>query len=271
MRGQLGASLRAQNSLRRGRSASSRRIAVATTQSTGGGSNSRRELDAATSARGDIGSLPTPAPLPPPQPQPQFGPAAHASAGIGVGLTELHRISNRISSSSSNNAAAAANAPNNTSPARHGAAAGPSFPPLPSSVLVRRNMGWSAARWCAAGILTTALTLWILLSQDAECIAGNRAVGMMSIWVAVSTSRIAMGGLLRGGVWALWNVRLLPEQQPPSVFVLVRCEFILMLLSVMWTTIGACGRFAGFLALLPAARLSVASPLLTNSDEELLP
>lgn len=99
-------------------------------------------------------------------------------------------------------------------------------------------MGWSALRWLGAGLVTTAITVWLEMTQSSEC-ATSRAGSMLAIWIAVATARIVTGGLLRSAVWAGWDVHSLPEHQPPLVFMMVRAEFILLLLTVMWTTIGA--------------------------------
>ena len=117
--------------------------------------------------------------------------------------------------------------------------------PLPASLILQRNIAFAAVRWVVAALVVVGVTIWVLLATPSTVYATNdcalamsKTTSMLSVWVAVSTFRVAAGALLRVGMWWLFDVLRAPELQSQSLYGLIRSEFILMLLSVMWNTIG---------------------------------
>lgn len=119
------------------------------------------------------------------------------------------------------------------------AAASTSSVPLPVSVAIRRNMGWSTLRWGIAACVALGVTL-ALTRRDVspECTYNGRSISMISIWVWVVTARLAASSLLRGLIWGFWDVSSGPDRQKDHIYTLVRCEFSLVIISVVWLTLG---------------------------------
>ena len=118
-------------------------------------------------------------------------------------------------------------------------------PPRRVSALVRRNLAYAACRWTfvAAGALATSAVLLTAdeMAHDGSMLCSASSAGHLSllhVWVAVATLRILAGAALRVVLWWMWDARVRPEQQRRTVGALIRGEFVLSLLSVMWTTIG---------------------------------
>ena len=130
-------------------------------------------------------------------------------------------------------------------------------PHLPVSVRVRTNLVWSTARWSIAAAAIIAIT-GLLFAEDAQSAAlapscANSFAGRVSllhVWIAVATLRVLLGAVLRFALTAKWDVTVHPYEQAADVYHLVRAEFVLALLSVMWTTVrwrwaGCSSRTAG--------------------------
>lgn len=151
---------------------------------------------------------------------------------------------------------------------------------IPTSVLLRHNLGWAAARWAAAGVVVGGLALWLELRPGGPCTlpppspdapdpatsggadyrAGSiRQAGMLMVWVAVAAARVCLGALLRGAAWAGWNTALPPASQPRVVRVCLRAELMISLAGIMWTTIGFLYLYASSTSLSPCADTALAA------------
>jgi len=109
---------------------------------------------------------------------------------------------------------------------------------LASSVAVQRNILLSALRWSCAAVAFTITTAAIVgTAPERDDCAGTRSLLLLQVWVCGVTARIVLGTLFRFIMWRLWDVTALSDRQPQIVYIVVRLEFMLLLVSVLWTTI----------------------------------
>ena len=118
--------------------------------------------------------------------------------------------------------------------------------PLPTSLAILRQLRLAALRWVVAGAAILTATIFVLRTPTVSgsptipdaCVEIMKSTSMLQVWVAVATFRIVLGASFRVLIWFMFDTLYSVDQQLPAIYFLVRSEFVLMLLSVMWTTIG---------------------------------
>jgi len=109
---------------------------------------------------------------------------------------------------------------------------------LPRSVALRKHVRLAALRWSIIGaVMVIASTLVTELSRPSSG-ACARSFDLLAVWAWVMTVRVCIGGLTRLVLVVLWDETRDADMQHTAVFVLSRFEFSLLLLSILWTTIG---------------------------------